>query len=1552
MPKHHADAQQRLLKKELQDAPSRKLEELTADLLSRLLDIPFFVASSGNQFGADAGTAGHQGRHLRAECKRYSDHTSISAQNALGHVARAFTDDELLELWILVTTRAVSEQVQSSLRRFGETHGLPIVIVDWSRRTVSLLAALCTVAPDSVGHAISETAQSAAAALVSAAQDTLDDLKRDLESWLLGFQSIRKRSLDRLNAIWNDPRQANAVLGHNAAGGARAARVTRKAPTDALTRWWNDRSSDSSPAAIVGREGTGKTWATMDWLVAYQDSLPIVVVIASSAVRQDFAHSTEGFKRFLTAQLHALAGVRDERYWRKRLDQCLAGFRNGGPFLLLVLDGLNQYSTVPWARLLQQTQSPEFSGRVRVVLNTRTHHFASKLAKLRGLVDNPTVITVENYGDGEMNEMLQFHNLTQTDLRSDVLELARSPGLFDIVIKLHKKLPTSGLTVHRVIWEYGRGTLGRHRGASLTDGEWLDWLRVVARKCRDDVTEYNHESLLATASRSDLSANEVYGRLSDIIDGRLVVADPAGAAYRLRPEIMAHALALGVIDYLRQLPSPTSDRVHQELAQWLDPIERLDQTAEILRAAVAILVAQGRAEQPPIPSAVVTAWLHTQNAPEIHRQEVVDQAGEFPTALLDSIERSNSPTHNAPRRIAMRALRNVSRQDGDVMEKVFARVTSWLRVISLTTRHDAESTSVPEWSSRHFMSRIGTDREGCVTILGCPFQLVIHEAPYCKSAIPAIIEGLPLALAQKIFEALAIHESVALGQSLWNDFRWITCLNANDYHPTAAALRRLANDAANRPVEKGINANLPSEVARRLLLLTGSEEDEEEAARLPEVDSASHGDPVYVKRLGSSLLPIDVRCREIMMRDAGSELCSQAWSLSHLWADPRFQPSQALMDMVVDEAAQVDVAALVHNAGRTREELFFDAMIPAMARCCPHDLADMARQRLLALASCPEDARFRGACEGTDHYLLADDATAAAARALRCSSTDDNDGREAHAVASLLLLELFNRPFREQCRALIDTDLDYILADFASVLNRASRQDIDILVDEYGSGSPKEQYDLLSVLSFLPWGSHKATRLSEETRSWLEQAALQQEDRSRSLAFKILFFVDPKRLGELLYAHGWTWESASPEWVNHYGTDALVEATLSVPFSQVAPRLAPWRLLAAARRRGGLSSDVRTAAEILGSVMGSDGVTIADESLADVTIDRRRAHHWPLTYSVEPRPMDYGDGREALASALDVESRIQHALRVTNAITQAVSDARRAGASLHRVHFDTKDLAPVLDHAPDVVDQWLQGLSADTPELKRRIRLAEGFYVALCELLLENDPKRGARLWHTIRKAKIVRFVELGSVDTMILMPFRVAESTPVLELREYIRSPNGSNTDEALLDLAIAARACGKLNWVGQCCEEDLSSDTWHRERGIVMQGFVAHEPHAMTRPLAQMSTTDPGAHQHHRAAGWLRSWVSASHWWHIYKTTEDSSEAYAAWMLFLSSVDRRSWALMEQEIAENGAHQGLSRQKLVHAVLNRHNVKRAAKKREAKLDQGYLFRKVGEYVGPWASD
>ena len=227
------------LKHELQnDLDSAKFEYLAAALLSRLLNLPIAVARSGFQHGADAGPAGHQGRRFRVECKRYRDTSHLKGRELLGEVEEALARDKALEAWVLVTTCMVPEQIRQSLDQQGIQRGVPIVIIDWTDHEIGSLAALCAFSPDLVEKLFSFNAGKAALAIRPEAGDAIERLKRDLESWCLGFESLRKQSHGRLSKIWNSPRQSNSVLGQDAAGGSREKTIKRKAVHKALDEWW------------------------------------------------------------------------------------------------------------------------------------------------------------------------------------------------------------------------------------------------------------------------------------------------------------------------------------------------------------------------------------------------------------------------------------------------------------------------------------------------------------------------------------------------------------------------------------------------------------------------------------------------------------------------------------------------------------------------------------------------------------------------------------------------------------------------------------------------------------------------------------------------------------------------------------------------------------------------------------------------------------------------------------------------------------------------------------------------------------------------------------------------------------------------------------------------------------------------------------------------------------------------------------------------------------------------------------------------------------------
>ena len=498
-----------------QGGDASKFEHLAAALLGRLLDVPIAVAQSGFQYGGDAGTAGQQGRWLRLECKKYSD-TRLNERELLGEIDQALARDQALEAWLLVATRAVPEQIQQSLIQKGERVGVPVVIIAWTDHDheIAPLAALCASDPALVDKELSEEAGEAARALQTVSRDAIKNLLRNLESWCLGYDALRTSSHKRLNKIWNSPRESNANLGQNAAGGNETKRIKRTTVDDALSDWWKGSTHDDAPVAVVGLEGTGKTWATLAWLVDNSDEQPIVLIVPSSATAAIPPVSETNVKQSLAACLYEISGVRNQEHWLRRLDNLLKRPPDEGPTLTVFFDGLNQEPSVQWLQLLKILQGESFAGRVRVIVSTRTHYFEDRLSELSSLVEPAKRINVCLYDitpGGELDQMLEFEGLSRADLHPDVIEFARNPRLFRLVMRFRERLVEPyQVTLHRLLWEYGRDTLGVRAGRSFSEEEWRDWLKEIAQEHLEGIKDYSTRSLSRTVESPALTPEEVY----------------------------------------------------------------------------------------------------------------------------------------------------------------------------------------------------------------------------------------------------------------------------------------------------------------------------------------------------------------------------------------------------------------------------------------------------------------------------------------------------------------------------------------------------------------------------------------------------------------------------------------------------------------------------------------------------------------------------------------------------------------------------------------------------------------------------------------------------------------------------------------------------------------------------------------------------------------------------------------------------------------------------------------------------------------------------------
>lgn len=1538
------------LKSELQNEPdAAKFENLSAALLGRLLEVPVLVAKSGFQHGGDAGSVGRQGRRFRLECKKYSDTTRLSDRELLGEIDHALSRDEALEAWFLIATRNVSEQLAHDLMQKGERLGVPVVILDWKNNELAPLAALCAFAPDIVEAEFSNIASAHSLALQPIADNAIEMLRREMQAWCLGFGSLRTKSHEKLSRIWNSPRSSNADLGQDAAGGAHTKKIRRTVVHQALNNWWTQQAKTDAPAAVIGLEGVGKTWATLDWLVDNISALPIVLVVPSSAAATLSSISETKIKQFLAEQLYEVSRVRNSEHWLRRLDYLLKRPADEGPVLTIFFDGLNQEPSVQWSQLFKVLQGESFSGKVRLIISTRPHHFEDKLSRLRGLIAPVTQVDVGGYDTtpgGEFDQMLAFEGLTQAGLHSDLIELARTPRLFRLVIRFRDRLVEAGqVTVHRLLWEYGRDTLGVRVGKSFSESEWQAWLKEIAQKYRDGIRGFSVKSLGETVSRHDLSETEIYARLSDIIDGRFAESDLSGEL-KPTPTVIAHALGAALLAHLSTVTAPHFTSLNTELTRWLDPISGLDQRAEILRAAVSILVEQN-SRIPFIADVLVTAWLQTQNVTDSHRQELAVLASNLIDALLAAIEQSDEHTHTSARLWAVNALRAIPRDDVAACTKILARIERWFSIVSRDVAPHTEANSDFEKKrSEEFKRRIGTDTSGLITVAGIQLELVDHDNHNLTVTAPSLMEGFPLVQALPILKRAAITLAIRRKCESWDRLKWLCLFNEVDPDETTAALRALSKIICQGRPEPGIHSDIPARIAALLLWMTGHESDDAAATAInPQIDQWYNYEQDYLQNPGHSFFTLERRHAEIVLNDTDIPIISRIERTKEVWLDPSFQPPTSFIEEVRDLATRFEVDKLNRQCSYTIEDHHFDDIECALAKCAPDLLADMMRRKIQCFTSSHAESRYWRSVHAPEHWLLAGANEASAAKSLRLSSTEPDKQREDIAANQLLMLELRHQDVLTQFDTLINANLDFIMSDLIETVRQPSSDDIDAMIFKYADALPKQKDDLLLLLSL------HSNEFSDSAWAWITDFAKQPYQKHAHVAFRMLARSNPLRFGQMLDVENWHWSADKHDWINHYGTSALIQSTQTLPFDEVAPRLAPWRLLEAARLRGNIPDEIRLATTLVGHIIFAQMVEKPDLGV-DLLIEKNSANFHPFTFSAKPR-QNQEDSKNHFGTFMDADAQIKAHNQAVKAVVSRIREFKLSGANLCFVNFDTEDFIPVLQYAPDLIEPWLDGAQELIASFRQRVHRAEGAFLALCEALLSCDPMRGVNLWRALRSTVLTNYIGEAGIEDLLHMIFRVQDSPEVIALREELFELKHSNTDRALLDLAIAASINGKSDWLNAMIESDQKSDLiWKRKRGVVLSGFSANNtlPVANAWPDGQIQTTHALLEVRSARFRWIEA--CAHHWWKIYLQANEPDNAYAAWRLFLNAADHRAWIWMHQETLLANDSSSFFKFKLSHAQINQSELKRAMKKRTEKLDEKLFDQDVYLGIGPWGKD
>lgn len=938
---------------------------------------------------------------------------------------------------------------------------------------------------------------------------------------------------------------------------------------------------------------------------------------------------------------------------------------------------------------------------------------------------------------------------------------------------------------------------------------------------------------------------------------------------------------------------------------------------------------------------LLTAWLQSQNLPDDHIEEVIRLSKYLCEPLLDVIEHSISPAQNSPKNWAIHAIRSIPRNDQLSYHAIIERSVGWLNITSLNKRPVSLTSEAAE-KHRHerILNLIGDDTAGERSVLGKKLIFVDEYYDQVCNCIPSLIEGFPLTKASSIFEMAAITHCIQHRGKLINNLTWLVQLNQVDPIETIESLRSLSDEIKARDREKGINKFLQNRIAASVLFFSPEETDEIEAAMLNDgFDSQWSYEDNYLADPTRSLYGPERRHAADVLKAKDINLMNRVRNTKDFLLDPSFEIPAEFVNEIEELGNSFEISKVDTSRSRTSEDLDLEFLEIALARCSPLTLKQLTCERLNQLKDSPPDSRYIRAIKLSEQFLLAGPTQKESIRKLREIGQKMENEDEWHIASLLMMVELHGKPALEQAELILQTNLQTILVSLELVLKPLSIQDAELLVRKYENRDKDQIYILLFLLT------KTNVTDSEFLWNWMVEKASEGDPIIQQEAYECLFKSNTSKFGSYLDSNDWHWSADSKDIANVYGTLALVNVTLDSSFEEISARIAPWLLLEAVRIRGSKSDEIEHAALLINEIVKNSNENIPDlGSDVIVNLSQRSKYHENFQFKLR------GSENPEEALDFDYDRKHQKFKLAINVAVERITQARKNGFPFYLYNFSLSDIELLVTSRSKYVVDWLEGLENASLVFRRRVMVNGGFYYVLCEALLKFDPNLGAVLWEKLwgLSASINYYNEAG-VDALTHMLFRVPRGNVIDELRIKLLDPSHSNTDEKLFNVAIAASYNNQSQWLEEVIENDRESPTaWKRRRSILLNGFKINNDLNMQNawPDRLLITSYEKSRFKSRQRQLFEA-IAAYHW-KRYLRADNPTDAYASWILFLNSADRRSWALFK-DIYELTFESEFQQTKLLNWKLNKSTLRNTVKKREDKLDRTYLGFDLPDGLGYW---
>jgi hypothetical protein len=1435
----------------LKPAGEDGFEGLLAEAIAAFTGLTIRLARSGSQFGRD-GTSPPAPFAIAMEAKRYDDKLRLETLAGKvilgGHVLEGRVD-----VWALGATSEVGDETLAKLTDILEDYGVTLLPLDWAARPLPpmavLLAATKTTTMSWFQQHQPGVDQSALAAQLEAIrgdpsyEDQVKKLREFVCSANVGMDALRRRSGEWLRQRLSDRGMSQQAFGqYVTVAEAESPAQPRPALTKQLANLAVANASDIEVIAVLGNEGVGKTWLVAQWWSALPEP-PILVLVAGRRAEQLVPDDAIGSLARLLAQQ---AGSMDDKAvagWRRRLLRWKMQGAAEHLRFIVVLDGINQLPTRPWADVIKGMAGDVQALGGLVVVTCRSGFWERDVfPRLRGAVAVKP-LEVCDYSDEELTRVLAAVGIALADLPSKVRDFIRNPRACAIALNLLGRLALlpDELTVDRLLLEYWqwrmqeRGNLVAH---NLLDFEKL--LRSHARawlsepKQPFDRDEWAQHSGAAKRHGRQYAEND----LTEIEEGRFlrVAADNSGA-YEFRSEVLPYALGLLINAELKDELRKGDIDVSEKLDGILEEIRGFDRVGEIVAAATglacldAAFPAHGR-------RALIEAWIGLQNIDDDALQTMAAYVPACPYSFLDVLEwaggQASGLTHYQSLLDLVMYLRDRPTVQAAIANRLRRWLGRWSRQAQIFSRDAAQ---IKRQADRE--ARIGR-RLGSLSVeeMALLQKMTVEEpaapAMLFDHAAALLMAGRPLAPYASGLFGWALAQAVA-GDVRSDDegLAWVVRLNPVDWAETAAAVHELVASINETSAESMRDA------AATVLRLLGDKA------------SSDRADGFSPRLPGTRWRRIETFCNT-NPHDPGA---AQGTNL----------------DNARNAAALIAPGTIWGGMGQTIEDSNLEGFTPALARFDPQVIVSLLRT-IAATATSRTGMQLRQlAWHLPEISPLFDQATVSAVRSAYDALCADFSRMKAPnpdwAVSCLFRALAPHLPPEAQLQLLLNLPSDCPL--FLNILHSLEPAPAKVLESRLDAArAASNAQDFIRVLFF---ASASKAGLTPRSRSIIADALTDSDTAISGCAADVAYMAGDSELNSLVLDRAPV-TSSTPGHPNELFPrkgKAIAAAIIGSRRQDMVRYVSPSFLDWVGSEIGGLALDLL--AEYIQRVLGRLTKPVIAAAPRDISVycmqseDGLQARKWVGDRGADSAPTDIrgfvSDFNDPEAAARRYSERQK--IMVAEALAYECAITKEGAAEL-AVAPPSKSLHQIVAQCPVRFDAWMDALLA-TQDLQALGRI-RNLGLSLAGAYAVRDAAVAARVFRLLRDHTPAVNVVIGQEGIPMYqhLLFSAPDSQPLDDLR---RDLFATALDDAALEMAtVAAEVCGAAGWLGRYVDLLVASDQpAEQARGITIAGFRHANPDsdqilAVNRGggfLGQVSTVAAKCYQR---AGWARHWLNAA--------------------------------------------------------------------------------------------